>query len=294
MRYNRLKKAGIITGEVMHINPKIWGYEYTVDIRVETALNDEEEVVAKLRSKRQILGASSFGKSIMGFVALTKLENLRNVIEDIEANPKVKHIDTLIWAKTQNVFHPENLIIKPLSNFDQENKKTKNTDTKDVYIVYIDEIDKQIVKILAQQSRTSFNSIAKQLNISTHNVIQRYKKLREGNVLTLSTITVDLTKLGYAATHAIFLKLGVQSKMSEIRELLIRIPNALLLIEHTGAYDLRVDIAITNIEDIFQTMEQIRRINGIERIDNRILKPPQQFPKPLYNKLILSLGQPVE
>ena len=75
--------------------------------------------------------------------------------------------------------HPENLEIKPLENKKQENAIEKTPTIIDNEQMEIDEIDRQIAKILIHNSRISFRKIAKQLNISTKNVIQRYKKLRK-------------------------------------------------------------------------------------------------------------------
>jgi Lrp/AsnC family transcriptional regulator for asnA, asnC and gidA len=287
MRFNRLKEAGIITGANMHINPKFWGYEYTVDIQVETSLSNEEEVLELLRNKRYVVGAGKFGKYVMGFVVLSKLDVLRRIIEEIEANPKVKQINTLVWAETKNIHHPENLMINPFINGLEKSKKLEQAQPVSNEID-IDETDKQITKILAQDSRTPFNEIAKQLNISIYNVIQRYKRLREENVLTLSAITVSLEKLGYNAICTIFIKLEAKIKISKIREQLLQLPNVILLVEHVGFYDLRIDIPVTNIKEIFQVQEQIGQIPGIEKIEIAIMKlmPQFSFPFPLYNKLL--------
>jgi DNA-binding Lrp family transcriptional regulator len=73
----------------------------------------------------------------------------------------------------------------------------------------------EIAKILSQNSRAQFKKIAEQLNISTKTVINRYKRLR-GHVLTLSTITVDLKKLGYNAIATLFMKAVNKSKILEM------------------------------------------------------------------------------
>lgn len=290
MRYNNLKKAGIINGEYLHINPKFWGYEYTIDLRLKTSLDNEKEVIKLLNNQQCrhpacIIAGKIFGKTIMGLALLNKLENLRGLIEEIEANPKVKNVDTLVWAKTQDIHHPENLIIKPYPEL-IKNKVEPKTAIVKIEEVCIDEIDKQIVRILANNSRISFAKVAKELGISTHTVIQRYKKLREGNVITRSAISVDLEKIGYKACNTSFLKLRTGNKISEIRKQLLQIPNTILLIEHTGAYDLRIDNAVANIEDIFFISEHLHRIEGIEEVDSSIGRWPPLFPFPLYNKVV--------
>lgn len=284
MRYNKLKEASIITGANVHVNPKFWGYEYIVDIRVEASLNHEEEVLEMLRKKRYVLAAANFSKNIMGYAVLPKVDNLRSIIEEIEGNPHVKHIDTLVWIQGQKIFYPENLIIKPFTTCVAENKLEENC--VPVNDLFIDDIDKQIVRILARDARTPFNKIANQLDISIHNVIQRYRKLREEKVITLSSISVNLNKLGYNGNCVTFIKLESKTKISEVRAQLLKLPNAILLIEHLGAYDLRVDIPVGNIQDILDVTKRIRLIQGIEKMDVSINEGPPNWPIPFYNKLL--------
>ncbi len=293
MRFNRLKSAGIITGEKMHVNPKFWGYEHIADLRMEASLNDEEKVLEMLKNKQYVSGATRFGSYIMCYVALSKLDNLRNIVEEIGSSPKVRNVNTLIWTKPYNIFHPENLIIKPSTDLVEKQEEVE-TSPAQPQETRVDEIDKQIVRILTQDARTPFKTVAKRLDISTNNVIQRYKKLREGKVLTLSTIMVDLHKLGYNAIHINFLKLETTSKMSEIRKQILQLPNMTMLIEHVGAYDLRVEFPVTDIEDIFRTTEQIRKIEGIVKADTIIKRiEPSQFPTPLYDKIVFNMGPPL-
>jgi Lrp/AsnC family transcriptional regulator for asnA, asnC and gidA len=185
------------------------------------------------------------------------------------------------------------LIIKPSTDLVERREELETSPAKPEEIL-IEEIDKQIVRILTQDARTPFNTIAKRLDISTNNVIQRYKKLRERKVLTLSTIIVDLHKLGYNAIHINFLKLETTSKMSEIRRQILRVPNMTMLIEHIGAYDLRVEFPVTEIEDIFRTTEQIRKIGGIAKVDLIVKRiEPTQFPTPLYDKIVFNMSPPL-
>lgn len=284
MRYNRLKKAGIIASEYLHINPKFWGYKYTVDVRINTFVKDEEEVLKMLNRNPNVILAGSFGYIIMGLIVLPNLDQLRSIVEEIAASPKVRHVETLIWAESQDIFHPENLIIKPYTDPAEDRTKFKMKTNKPKE-VSIDETDKQILRKLANNSRRSFRSIAEELGISTSNVIKRYRKLRKGRVFIRSAITVDLKKLGYVAWSINFLKLSPKGKISKIREQLLQLPNLLLLIEHVGSYDLRIDFPIAAVEDLFQITEQIRKIDDVEYVDSRMMRI-FPFPTPLYNKLL--------
>ncbi|MCW4019100.1 MAG: Lrp/AsnC family transcriptional regulator [Candidatus Bathyarchaeota archaeon] len=284
MRFNRLKKAGIIVGEQMYMNPKFWGYEAVADVGIETAIGYEKEVKQFLQNKRYITLVGPFGRyNCFCLILLPTIGKLGRLLQEIEANPHIKLTEAFIWAEDQNIDHAENLIIEQLPEFGEKNEK-ENKSPVEFYKADIDEIDRKIAKILSENSRMSFNEIAKRLQISIHNVINRYNRLREGNVLTRSTIAVDLNKLGYKASYANFIKISNKIKMPEIVDQLLKVQNMIHLIKYIGRYDLRVDFAISNIDDIFAFNEIIHKIQGIEKVDTAIVRIPQWWPMDLFNK----------
>jgi len=297
MRYKRLWKEGVINGEVMLVNPHSLGYKYISDLGITTAVENEKEVIKFLTHKpyiSQMVGP--LGKyNIWAKVALHDTQVLAEILEDIETIPHIKHVDALIWVEAINVEYPENLVINPLNANDEQ--KPKNTEQKitqriptnntEETQIQIDEIDRKIAIILSQNSRTPFRKIAQQLNISTKNVIQRYKRLR-GNVLTLSTITVDLNKLGYNAMASVFVKAANRSKMSEIHAQMLQIPNLIVAIRLIGAYDLYAAIVLTDFKELFNITEQIRRIPGIEITDIFLTPNVPAWPLNLFPSLLQS------
>ncbi len=288
MRYKRLWKEGVINGEKMLVNPHCLGYRHIVDLGIMNAAEDEKEVAKFLESKPYISElVSPLGKyNFDGKVALRNLNKLHEIIEDLESNHNIKHVDALIWAEAVNIEYPQNLIIKPL---DRENEQKNNhrqaLTNLDQAPIGIDEIDRKIASILSENSRTPFKKIAVQLDISSKTVIQRYKKLRE-NLLTLSTITLDLNKLGYNALANIYLKVSNRSKMSEIYSQLLQIPNLIVIIRLTGVYDLYCAVAIEDFEKMFEADEKIRRINGVETAEAFLIKMPPSWPLNLFPSLL--------
>ena len=87
----------------------------------------------------------------------------------------------------------------------------------------------KIARVLCRKYRTPFKKIAEQLDLSTKTVIQRYRKLRE-NLFTLSTVTLDLNKLGYKALVNLYIKVSNRSKVTEIYFQLLQIPNVIVII----------------------------------------------------------------
>jgi DNA-binding Lrp family transcriptional regulator len=286
MRYKRLLKDGVINGEKMLVNPHSLGYQHIVDLGITSAIADEKEITKFLESKpciSELIGP--FGNyNFMGKVAIRDLNRLHEIIEEFESNPNIKHVDAMIWAKASNVEFPLNLTIKPIKRQNPPNMKTIKTNPKQS-IADLDETDKKIAKILTENSRTPFKKIATELDISSKTVIQRYKKLRE-NLFTLSSITVDLSKLGYKALASLYLKVSNRSKMNEIYSQLLEIPNLIVIIRLIGHYDLYCAIVLEDFEQLFEADDKIRKISGVEATTSYLTRLPPAWPLNLFSSLI--------
>jgi Lrp/AsnC family transcriptional regulator for asnA, asnC and gidA len=265
MRYKHLWKTGIINGETMLVNPYSLGYKYVCLIGMIVTKENEGEAAEFLERKPYIpIIFRDFGKYTFGSqVALRNIDELSKIQQDLEKSLLIKHVDSLILVNNVLIEHPENLIIKPFSGkIEQEPNPIAFTETE----TQIDEKDRKIAKILTQKSRTSFRKIAEQLGVSTKNVIERYKTLRE-NVLTLSTITVDLNKLGYPAGADLFIKLTNKGMTPEVTTELLKTPNLIVLINYVGIYDLFAYAIFEDFQEYFKMIDRVKRIQGIDQLD---------------------------
>ena len=287
-RYKRLWKIGIINGAIMQVNPRSLGYKCIANIGITTDRDDESKVIEFLRSKpyTRVAFVNVFERTnIATIISLRDFEELSETMRDIEANPLIKHANAFVWNKTSGLDHPENLMLTP-STIKTETNTHPKTNTANREKAKIDKTDRQIAKILSQNSRTPFTKIAKQLNISTKNVIQRYNKLRE-NVLTSSTITINLKKLGYNAAAHILIKVANRSKIPEVLTKLLQIPNLITLMEvFGGEYDLFPIIVLRDYEELFGLKEQMNKIQNIEHSDIILAKPYYAWPLNLFDSLL--------
>jgi DNA-binding Lrp family transcriptional regulator len=283
-RYERLKKAGVINGEIMLVNPYSLGYKCTVDLGIVTSVENEDEVIEFLRSKPYICGANgNFGRyNIQAFLVLHDIEKLSGILSEIEANVKVERIDSLIWAESVNMDHTENLVIKPLKQTQVYKPVQINRQE-----IKLDELDRQIACILSWHARMPFRAIAKQLGVSPKNVIERYERLK-GKVLTKATLSVNLDKIGFKAMAHIFIKISNRSRIQEILSRIFQIPNLVVAIKLVGPYDVRALVAIHDFEDLFEVTETFRRIKGIEKADTYLYRTFPHWPLNLFAPLLCS------
>ncbi len=290
MRYKRLWKEGVVNGEVMLVNPHCLGYRHIIDLGITTAVEHEKEVAEFLESKQyisQVVGP--VGKyNFFGKTALKDLNKLGEIIEDLESNHHIKRVDALIWAEAVNVEYPQNLVLKPLNygNPYKNNLRPALTNLDQPPLEF-DEVDRAIALTLSQKSRTAFRRIAKNIGISTKTVIQRYKKLRE-NLLTLSTITLDLNKLGYNAFAHTYIKISNRSKMTEIYSQLLQIQNLIVIIRLIGSYDLYTAVVLEDFNKFFEISERIRRMSGIEKTESILSPVLPAWPLNLFPSLLQS------
>jgi Lrp/AsnC family transcriptional regulator for asnA, asnC and gidA len=279
-RYRRLKKAGIILGEHMYLNPLSVGYGSMVEIGIITDLADTEKFIESLKIKSLTLVSSNpIGKyNITGLARALKLDDLMEQIQKMDIKPYVKSLDTLIYSELwKNQWHPENLVVKP-SKEEKTIKKHENSQTK-FEQVSLDETDKSIAQMLMDNSRMSFKKIAEKLEISTNNVIQRYKHLREKNVLNLSTISVDLYKLGYNGITDCYIKVENRGNLPDVEAQLLQIPNAIFCVKFLGgAYDIRVAVMVSDFEDIFSLKKDVRSISHIKKAEFYLHDIPPAWP----------------
>jgi len=287
MHYKRLWKEGVINGEVMLINPHCLGYQHIVDLCITNAIEDDKEVTKFLETKPYIAGlvGPCGNYNFMGKVATRNLKKLHDIIEEMEANSCIKHVDALIWAKAANIEYPENLIIKPLKENNRQDRKILINNHQERPVITLDEMDKKIAKILSINARTPFNKIATELNVSTKTIIQRYKKLRN-NLFTSSSITVDLSKLGYKAFANLYLKVSNRSRMNEIYAQILEIPNLIVIIRLIGNYDLYCGLVLENFEQMFDANVKIRKIIGVESTTVHLTMLPPAWPLNLFPSLI--------
>jgi Lrp/AsnC family transcriptional regulator for asnA, asnC and gidA len=287
MRYKNMLKAGIINGQIMQVNPQSLGYKCIANIGIITSIETEKKVDVFLKTRPYVLHTIGlFGKyNIAVIVALNDVKHLTEIIDDLESNIHIKHVDAMIWAEATNMDHCENLIIKPNLPEGNENLPFKDEHKISNEEITIDEKDRQIARILTVNARIPFKKIAEQLGISTKNVIQRYRRL-QGSLLTLSTVTVDLSKLGYNAMAHNFIKVANRSRMPEVYAQVLKIPNMVVAIRLIGSYDLFTIAALEDFEDEFRLREELRKIQDIELTETFLNPNFKAYPLNIFRLLL--------
>lgn len=132
----------------------------------------------------------------------------------------------------------------------------------------MDEIDKEIIRILKHDGRATYIDVGKKVGLSEGAVRKRVKALVDSGVIMRFTIKVGLVEGAEAIT---LLSVNPSFPTSDVSEVLQKIPNVETVYEVTGQYDIAVIISALNITEVNHCVEKIRRVNGVVNTNTMIV-----------------------
>lgn len=128
----------------------------------------------------------------------------------------------------------------------------------------IDDMDREIVRLLQEDGRISNIDIAKQVGVSEATVRRRIAKLEEDDMIRVVAVTNPF-KVG----SGIMALMGLQVENSRLREVeraLIKLPETRFVGVMLGGYDIIIEVWFQTNEDLFEFMaDTIGSIKGIQR-----------------------------
>ncbi|MHA2390806.1 MAG: Lrp/AsnC family transcriptional regulator [Promethearchaeota archaeon] len=136
----------------------------------------------------------------------------------------------------------------------------------------LDEIDKNILRILQENARTSYREIQDKLGISIGTIHNRISKLKTSGVVQGYTLRLNNEKLGYKLTFLI--RVNVDGKHTEeILEDLKNIPEVCSIFHTTGEQSAALICRFKESEDVHNFIRQLNKKEHITRTNsNMVLK----------------------
>jgi Lrp/AsnC family transcriptional regulator, leucine-responsive regulatory protein len=126
--------------------------------------------------------------------------------------------------------------------------------------MYKDNIDEKIIGYLKEDSRESFVDIGKKLKLSESAVRRRVK-----NLVGSGTIKKFTLELGDENTTSAIVLVSVDSATdtSKVSLKLAKLDGVKTVYEITGQYDITTIISASNISDINNSIDALRKITGV-------------------------------
>ncbi|MBS3169902.1 Lrp/AsnC family transcriptional regulator [Candidatus Woesearchaeota archaeon] len=134
----------------------------------------------------------------------------------------------------------------------------------------LDEIDKQLVNILLQNSRLSAREIARKMGISTVTVLKRMRELQERMVLKGFTAELDYEKLGYDVQAIISLRIS-KGKLFEVEQKIAVEPQVFAVYDVTGNFDCVVIAKFQSRKMLDSFLKKIQTYDFIERTETKLI-----------------------
>ena len=110
----------------------------------------------------------------------------------------------------------------------------------------IDKLDRQILRMIAEDARVPFLEVARACNVSGAAIHQRIQKLTNLGVLQGSQFVVDPEKIGYETCAFIGLNLKNPENFDQVLEELKKIPEVTECHYTTGNFDMFIKIYAQN------------------------------------------------
>jgi len=130
----------------------------------------------------------------------------------------------------------------------------------------IDRIDLQIISLLQEDSRLSFNKIAKELGISVGTVCDRIKRLEEKRIIKGYTAVIDPIKVGYSLT-AIILIQAEGKHLVDVEKEAAKMKHVVSVYDITGDFDIAV---IVRFKDIFGLNTFVKKLLAIPYVERTV------------------------
>ena len=134
----------------------------------------------------------------------------------------------------------------------------------------LDKLDKQILKLIADDARIPFLEVARACNVSGAAIHQRIQKLSNCGILKGSQIVIDPEKIGYETCAYIGLNLKNPEKFDTVVEELKNIPEVVECHYTTGDFDLFIKIYAVNNHHLLNIIHDKLQPLGLSRSETII------------------------
>ena len=137
-------------------------------------------------------------------------------------------------------------------------------------IIKLDEIDRQILDLLIDNTRIAFTDIAKKLLISAGTVHVRVKKMEDAGIIKGSSLSLDYKKLGYTfiAYIGIYLEKTHQTKF--VLQKLESMPFVTVAHITTGKFNIFCKVRAKSTDHAKEIIFAIDDIEGVNRTETMI------------------------
>jgi len=134
----------------------------------------------------------------------------------------------------------------------------------------LEEIDKDILRILCQDCRKTHNAIATELGKSPITIKKHVEELEKNEVIKEYGAHIDYDKLGYNIIAVIELTVS-KGKMLEIENQIGKNPNVFAVYDITGTYDALILARFKDRSELSAMIKEIHKSPVVERTNTHLI-----------------------
>jgi Lrp/AsnC family transcriptional regulator for asnA, asnC and gidA len=131
----------------------------------------------------------------------------------------------------------------------------------------MDKIDRKIIIELMKNARTPFLRIAKKLKVSPETVRQRYSKMKEDGTIKHSSISIDLSKIGYSGKVFLMITNAPQHDKSKTFDALKTMQDIFVISEIIGDFEILGIAALKDLKSLKKLMNKIKKLPSVSRVE---------------------------
>lgn len=142
----------------------------------------------------------------------------------------------------------------------------------------LDDIDKNIIRILQENARTSYREIQDKLGISIGTIHNRISKLKDNDIIEGYTLKLNNVKLGYKLTF--LMRIQIDGKHTiEVLEKLSEFPEVCSAFHTTGDQSAALICRFKESEDVHEFIRELNENPYVSKtISNLVLKEYKSSP----------------
>ena len=151
-------------------------------------------------------------------------------------------------------------------------------------MIAIDEIDRAIIRALAQDATQSASALGRALNLSQPAAWRRIARLKDAGVFRSFRLDLDREALGFGVTVFLGIKLATKGRVSldDFERAVSAIPEVQTVEHVLGMYDYRLRVVARDISDFERVLRRrILTLPGVGNVDANVLLSEERRPGPL-------------
>ncbi|MBW2984660.1 Lrp/AsnC family transcriptional regulator [Candidatus Woesearchaeota archaeon] len=134
----------------------------------------------------------------------------------------------------------------------------------------LDDLDKNILSVLLDDSRLSYRQIAKKTGVSVATIMNRVNSLSKEGIIKKYTALLDYEKLGYDVEVMIEVRIA-KGKLIEVEKQIATNPSVFAVYDMTGDFDAVILARFPNRRKMDSFLKKIQTLDFVERTNTRII-----------------------